>query len=129
MKHTFVLPLTFLFSSFLLPSCEKVQDAKAAGESAVEAVGNLDADSMKNKVGDLVAKLGDIKDLASAEAISEKVGPILDVLAKGKNMLAGKLDESSITEAITSLTTRFAGQADIMETLAPLIERLTALVK
>jgi hypothetical protein len=126
MKNTFAISLTLLFSSVLLPSCEKVQDASA---SAVEAVGNLDADSMKNKVGDLVAKLGDIKDLPSAEAISEKVGPMLDVLAKGKTMLAAKLDMSSITEAITTLTSHFAGKADMMEALAPLIERLTALVQ
>ena len=129
MKSTFVLPLTFAIAAAFLPACDKVEDAKAAGSNIADAVGNLDADTIKNKVGDLTAQLDNIKDLASAEAISKKVGPLLDTITKGKDLLAGNVDMASITEAITSLKTRFAGKADILKALEPLIEKLSALVK
>ncbi|MDF1837750.1 MAG: hypothetical protein P1V35_07780, partial [Planctomycetota bacterium] len=78
---------------------------------------------------DLTSKLGDIKDLASAEAITKKVGPLLDIITKGKDMLSGAGDMGGITEAIASLKTRFAGKEDIMKVLQPLIERLSTRVK
>lgn len=129
MKSTLVISLSLLAATAFLPACDKVEDAKAAGNSAMEAVGNLDADGMKTMVGDLSTKLGDIKDLASAEKITEQIGPMLEKLSKGKELLGGKMDLGSLSTAVESLKARFADKADVLKVLQPVLERLTALIK
>ena len=129
MKNILLVPCMLLSATLFLPACEKAQEVKAVGESAIEAVGELDMGAVSTMVSDLSAKLGDIKDLPSAESISAKVGPMLEKLAEAKDALAGKLETQGLSEAIGSLKSRFSDKEEILKVLEPLMERLSSIVK
>jgi len=124
----------------LAASCgDSTVDAADLVDKAKDAAGDLDLeglspDALKGKAEDMIGSvtsgLGDIKDLASAEQIKEKLMPMLDKFGDLKGLLGDKLpDVSSLSTAVDTLKSKFAGNAEIMDALKPLLEKLTTFLK
>lgn len=118
--------------------------AKGAVESATAAfdgLKNLDLSDItkldpaklqdvgKNAMSAIASQLGSISDLASAKNVAGMLEPMMEKLGGLKSALGGKLPSmESVTSAITSLTSKFAGKADIMGVLQPILDKLKGLV-
>ncbi|MCP3914040.1 MAG: hypothetical protein GY711_00615 [bacterium] len=134
MKSLLTIPLACLLTLGLTACGDSGVDAKEALSGALE---NLDidfsAEGATEKVNEVVkssvSKIDEIKDLASAESITEKLGPALDMLKKAKTTLGEKMpDTASLTGLIETLKSKFAGKTDILGALKPLIEKIQALM-
>jgi len=125
-----------------LASCEgdvKAGDPPDNAKDSLEKVENLDLsklspETMKETVSKLVdeiaSKLGDVKDLASAENLKEKVGPALEKMSKLKDVLGEKMPElSALKDAAQKLKSQFEGDSAIMKVLQPLIDKVQNLLK
>lgn len=113
---------------------EAAKDIKSKASEALESidVSKLSPDAMKEKAGkvmsDAVAKLGDIKDAASAGDIAKKLTPAMDMLGKVKAAMgSGKFDFSALTNKAKELTSKFTGNAGVMDALKPLMDKIQAL--
>ncbi len=83
----------------------------------------------KSAMNGIAAQLGSITDLASAKNVVGELEPWMDKLGSLKTALSGKLpDMESVKTAISGLTSKFSGNADIMGALKPVIEKLQALI-
>ena len=93
----------------------------------------LSPDKLKEKGGEMISglasQLGNISDLASAESISKAAGPVIEKLGSLKGMLGDNLpDMSSLSEAVSGLTSKFADKADVMKVLQPMIDKITGMI-
>jgi hypothetical protein len=103
----------------------------AVGELNLEG---LSGDALKGKADEMIAQvtksLGSIKDLASAEKVKETLMPMVEKFGDLKSMLGENLpDLSSLTKAVNDLKTKFAGNSAVMDSLKPLIEKLSTFLK
>ena len=125
-----------------LASCEgdvKAGDLIDSAKGALEKVEDLDLsklspDALKETasglVGDLSSKLGEVKDLASAENLSKTLGPAIEKVSQLKGLLGDKMpDLSSLKDAAEKLGSQFEGDSAIMKVLGPLIEKILSLLK
>ena len=95
---------------------------------------NLSGDAIKGKANDAIdeiaKKLGEIKDGDTAKKITEVVTPVIEQLKGFQTSLGDKMpDLSALKKAATDLSKKFTGDADVMATLKPLLDKLTALTK
>lgn len=125
MKNTPVLTLILLASSLFVTACGQAAEEPSPSDTGSNAVGDFNLDAMSTMVSDLAAKLGDIKDLPSAQKITGKVGPMLDQLAAAK----GKIDVQGLVESAKALKARFATKEDVLLALQPLLDRIASLGK
>ncbi|MFN0007175.1 MAG: hypothetical protein ACKVXR_04640 [Planctomycetota bacterium] len=121
---------------FIASSCEKSADAAATikGASGSVDLSKLTPEAMKTEgsklVSQVTSKLGEIKDLASAENAVKQLDPLIGNLGMLKDKLgAGGLDLSSIQSSISGLTSKFGSDTKIMGALKPLLDKLQAMLK
>lgn len=118
--------------------------AKGAVESATNAfdgLKNIDLSDVtkldpaklqglgKDAMSAIAKQLGSISDLASAKNVAGVIEPMLEKLGSLKTALGGKLPSmEEVSSAISSLTTKFTGKADIMGAIQPVLDKLKALI-
>ena len=136
--RTILVPLALSLGVFA--GCNKTEgaakDMKNAAKAATENLdlSKLSGDALKTNVAktftDLTAKLGDIKDEASAKDLVGKFGPMIDQLSGMKSKLSGMMpDGAGLTKAISGLTEKFKGNAGVLNLLQPFFDKITALLK
>lgn len=133
----FLLPLTACGDKTV--SAESIADAAKSGiDSLGEGLKGIDLSAMKpeammekagSMMSSLAGSLGSVKDLASAEALKEKAGPVIDMLGKMKSALGDKMPTmDSVKTAVDALKSKFSGDSAIMDALKPMIEKITGLM-
>lgn len=110
----------------LAAGCSK--ESKAAASSFTQDLSKLSMDDLKAEgtkiIGDVTAKLANIKDAASAETIAKELEPMVEYLGRLKDKLAAGFDLSSLSTAVDTLKAKFTGDTMVMEKLEPLLEKL-----
>lgn len=118
--------------AFLLPltACgDKTVSAESVADAAKGAMDNFTPDGAKEMLSGLAESLGSVKDLASAEALKEKAGPMVDMLSKAKAALGDKMPSmDAVKTAVDALKSKFSGDNAIMDALKPIMEKLTGLM-
>jgi hypothetical protein len=100
----------------------KLEDITKMDTSKLQDLGKSTMDAV-------VSKLGDVKDLASAESVKGLVEPLLEKLGAVKTALGGKLPNmEELKSTIASLTSKFTDGSDVMNVLKPLLDKLSKLV-
>ncbi len=115
---------------------EQGKDAVAKGVDAFKDMdlSKLGPDQIKAAAGEMMAsftsKLGDIKDKATAENVSEMLAPIADKLVKAKDLLKDKMPSmDGLKSAVDGLKEKFSGDSGVMDALKPLMDKLSELMK
>ena len=119
----------------------KMKDMADAGGSMMESLGDIDVSNLASMSTDKVKEmfsgatssiaeqLTAVKDLADAESLKEKVGPMLDKLISMKDVLGDKMPSmDSLSSAVSGLKEKFAGDSGIMGVLQPLLDKLQSLM-
>lgn len=139
----------FAVSATLLCACSRAEVEAKANQVADAAGASIDAlqqeleavdlsgvtpEALKAKlaiaVESLSAKLGEIKDQASAENVKQALEPVVAKLGAAKHALGEELpSREELALELDALETKFHDNEAVMKVLQPLIDRLRQLLR
>jgi hypothetical protein len=105
------------------------KQASAAGYDLSKLTPEAAKSEVTKLVNNALAKLGSVRDAATAENISKELAPLLDQLGELKTVIGDELDLSSLQKTVTDLIAKFKEDPRVQSALQPLLDKISNLTK